>query len=245
MNRFCSFFLYSPLEQFALYYSGFWTNFMTSFLIIQIIFSFFFLSIFMSKTLILTNRLACIFEEIYMFALQTLKDQAGSTAKRFLPIFLTTFFFVLLSNLQGIVPFGYTITAQIFVTFFISFALNFGLLVLGFYLHGLKFLNFFVPKDVEKFLLPLLVIIEVISYFIRSFSLSLRLFANMIAGHILLAITLSSFYFFTSISFFLFFFGSFFSFFIIILEFAIAFLQSYVFLVLFSIYLNDAITGGH
>jgi ATP synthase subunit 6 len=205
----------------------------------------FFVSIFSSKNFILTNRWALLFEELYIFSLQTLKDQAGLSAKRFLPVFLTTFFFILLSNIQGIIPFGYTLTAHIFVTFFVAFALNFGLLVLGFSLHGLKFLKFFVPKDVEKALLPLLVVIEVISYFIRSFSLSLRLFANMMAGHILLAITLSSFYFFSSVSFTLFFFGSFFSFFIIILEFAIAFLQSYVFVVLFSIYLNDSITGGH
>lgn len=236
---------FSPLEQFALYYSGFWTNFLSSFLIIQLVVGLIFVSVFASQSLIFKNNVALLMDEVYFFSLQTLKDQAGSSAVRFLPVFLATFFFILLSNLQGVVPFGYTLTAHIFVTFFVAFALNFGLFVLGFVLHGRSFLKLFVPKDVEKFLLPLLVVIEIISYFIRSFSLSLRLFANMMAGHILLAITLSAFYFFTSISFLFFFIGSFFAFFIIVLEFAIAFLQSYVFVVLFSIYLNDSITGGH
>jgi len=132
----------------------------------------------------------------------------------------------------------------LFIPFSLALAFNVGFLFWGFYLHRLAFLSFFVPKGVPSLLKPLLVLIELMSYLIRSFSLSLRLFANMMAGHALLQI-LASFVqvFLLSFSFlsFLALIPFFLVLFVFFLELGIAFLQAYVFVILLSIYFNDSL----
>jgi F-type H+-transporting ATPase subunit a len=186
------------------------------------------------------------FEFLYAFVLEMLTQQAGRNAVVFFPFMYSIFFFILLSNLFGMLPFGFTVTAHLSVTFFLAFSFNFGLIILGFYKHGLLFLNLFVPSGTPLFLLPLIVVIEVVSYLIRTFSLSIRLFANMMAGHCLLFV-ISSFVFSILNSYSIFalplilvVYGA-----IFLLEFAIAFLQAYVFTILLCIYLNDSLHVNH
>jgi ATP synthase subunit 6 len=143
-------------------------------------------------------------------------------------------------------PFGYTITAHFIVTFFLSFIINLGLIIYGFYLHKFNFLKLFDPEGTPSLLRPLIIVIEVISYLIRTFSLSIRLFANMMAGHCLLfvissfaIICLSKFSIIMFIPFIFIYIA------IFILEFCIAFLQAYVFTILVCIYLKDSLQPNH
>ena len=155
--------------------------------------------------------------------------------------------FILACNLLGLLPYSFTVTSQIVVTFGLAFVVFIGVTIIGFIKHGLGFFKFFLPSGVPGFLAPLVIPIEVLSYLIRPVSLGLRLFANLTAGHTMLKVFAS----------FVFMLGSFEVFgvpnFIMgaipmaavigltVLEFAIAFLQAYVFAVLSCIYLHDAI----
>jgi ATP synthase subunit 6 len=163
----------------------------------------------------------------------------------FFPFVFFTFFFILLSNLIGMLPFSFTITAHLSITFFLAFAFNLSFILIGFLKNGWSFLNLFKPEGTPSFLLPLIIIIEVVSYLIRTFSLSIRLFANMMAGHCLLYV-ISSFVFtllatniLLSIPLIFIYIG------IFLLEFAIALIQAYVFTILLCIYLNDSLHPGH
>jgi F-type H+-transporting ATPase subunit a len=184
------------------------------------------------------GRWQSIGELSYEFVANMVRDTAGTEGMRFLPFVFTLFMFILFANLIGMVPYTFTVTSHIIITFALAAVVFLGVTVLGFVVHGAKFLNFFVPHGVPKILLPFIVVIEIISYLTRPMSLSVRLFANMMAGHTMLAV-----------------FGGFvvmlgllagwlpllFSVALIGLEFLVAFLQAYVFAILTCIYLNDAL----
>lgn len=245
--------MYSPLEQFEVslvlpYFSWMpeWfvvTN-TTVYSLLLCVFFFLLSYIAYSKPKIVSGRWQAIFEMIYVFILEMVKAQAGMKAYAFFPLFVLIFVIILLSNLIGLMPFAFTLTAQIIVTFFFALSFNIGFIFLGFYLHNIRFLTLFVPSGVPPMLLPLIVVIEIISYLIRTFSLSLRLFANMMAGHTSLHI-LSSFVVafllvgglltVVAIVPFLLVLA------VMVLEIGIAFLQAYVFTILLCIYANDAI----
>lgn len=185
-------------------------------------------------------------ENVYLFVLQLFKQQINNiVALKYFPLVLFVFSFILLSNLLGLLPYGFTITGHIIVTFQIAFSLFFGITLINIINNQLGFLNLFVPSGVPKPLIPFLVVIEVVSYLIRPFSLSVRLFANMLAGHTLLNI-LAAFIFnvfkkYALISFI----PLLFIVFIIILEFCIAIVQAYIFSILTCIYLNDIYNTSH
>lgn len=192
------------------------------------------------------TRIQFVLLSVYSFVSGILVQQSGNKGRPYISFAFTLFLFVLLSNLFGLTVVGFTLTAQLTVTVGLAVSINFGLCLLGFYLHGLKFLKFFVPSGIPVLLIPFMAIIEVFSYSIRSVSLSVRLFANMMAGHTLLHIISSFFiilfwsyssYSLASLSFTLLVAIS-------VLEIVIAFLQGYIFLILFCIYLNDALVGG-
>lgn len=192
------------------------------------------------------NLFVVIFEKLYNFLTELILQQLSTKELKYLPIVFNLFLLVLVFNLFGMLPFGFTITAHLSVTFFLALSINLGLIFIGFYKHGFDFLQLFVPSGTPKFLLPLIVVIEVVSYLIRTFSLSIRLFANMMAGHCLIFV-ISSFVFglfnklflVTVVPVSLVFLGVF------ILEFAICFLQAYVFVILVCIYLNDSMHPSH
>jgi NADH dehydrogenase (ubiquinone) Fe-S protein 2 len=192
------------------------------------------------------NPIQHCFEELYMFIYQMVKTQAGVEGTLYFPFVLFLFFAILSCNLLGLIPFTHTPTAQIVIPFFLAFTANFGLLVLGFYRNGLGFLKLFVPSGVSPALVPLISVIEVSTYLLRTFSLALRLFANMMAGHTLLFICSLLLYFAVSYSSIpLLAVGYCLVMAIYTLEVLIAFLQAYVFSVLFCVYLNDALNPGH
>lgn len=190
------------------------------------------------------NWLYLALEGFYQFLLTMVKEQTDGSGKPYFPLFYTIFFFILFSNLIGLLPFSFTVTSHFAVTFGLSLSMNIGMLLLGFLKNGFSFLNLFIPSGAPKPLLPLIVVIEIVSYLIRTFSLSIRLFANMMAGHTLLHILatftlqLGATIFFWVIPFFLIF-G------VLMLEFGIVFIQAYVFTILLTIYMNDSFHPSH
>jgi F-type H+-transporting ATPase subunit a len=157
---------------------------------------------------------------------------------KYFPFVFTLFMFVLFLNMLGMVPYSFTVTSHIIVTFAMALFIFIGVTIIGFIRHGAGFLKFFVPSGVPMALLPLLVVIELISYFTRPISLSVRLFANMMAGHTMLkvfgafVVALGIVGGWAPLAFMVAFTG---------LEVLVAFLQAYVFAILTCIYLNDAI----
>lgn len=244
---------FSPLEQFDFIFFGNILNLVFNidvvnygfyYIVILMFMCFFFY--FLNLNILGFNLFSKFFESIYFFVLEMLIQQAGIEAVKYLPQIFLTFLFILFSNLIGMLPFGFTITAHISVTFFIAFSFNLGFIILGFYKSGLHFLYLFVPSGTPPALLPLIVAIEVVSYLIRTLSLSVRLFANMMAGHCLLFV-ISSFVFsiLNSVGLIALFPIVLIYVAIFILEFSIALLQAYVFCILLCIYLNDSLHPGH
>jgi len=180
-------------------------------------------------------------EMFYGISIDLIKQQIGLKAEKFFPFIFIIFSFILISNFIGLTPYSFTVTGQFLITASLAFSIFIGIIIIGFLLHRLHFFTLFVPTGISKYLLPFLIFIEVTSYLIRPFSLSIRLFANMLAGHTLLHI-LAAFVFFIGKHNYLFMFLPFlFLFAITLLEFGIAFIQAYVFAILVCIYLNDSI----
>lgn len=199
------------------------------------------------RSTVVPNSWQSVVEMIYEFIFGMLRQQAGAGAAHYFPLVLLTFVFILFSNLLGLMPFGFTVTGHIIVTLTLALSFNLAWILVGFGKHGFGFLRLFVPSGItSKPLLAIIVAIEVISYTIRTFSLSVRLFANMMAGHTLLHILASFAVGFSKSKFWVF---AVFPFVlvlaIIVLEVGIAMIQAYVFAILVCIYLNDSLHPGH
>jgi F-type H+-transporting ATPase subunit a len=196
----------------------------------------------MSRKAMVPGRLQSAAELGYEFIAGMVRDNVGNAGKKYFPFVFTLFIFILFCNLLGLVPYAFTPTSHIIVTFAMALVVFLGVTVIGIARHGVHFLSFFVPKGVPFVLLLLLVPIEVISYFVRPFSLSIRLFANMLAGHTMLkvfggfVVMLGLYAGWAPLAFIVAFTG---------LELLIAFLQAYVFAILTCLYLNDAIHLSH
>lgn len=162
----------------------------------------------------------------------------------FFPFMSALFIYILINNLVGMVPYSFAPTSHFILTFSISFTVVIGATILGFYLHDLKFFSLFVPSGCPLGLLPLLVLIEFISYLARNVSLGLRLAANILSGHMLLNILAGFTYNIMTSGILFFFLGLIPLLFIIAfsgLEIGIAFIQAQVFVVLSSSYIKDAL----
>ena len=188
------------------------------------------------------GRLQSVVELAYEFIAGMLKENVGNAGRRYFPFIFTLFVFILFCNVIGMIPYSFTPTSHIVVTFAMAGVVFVGVTAIGFIRHGVGFLSFFVPQGVPKALLVLLVPIEVLSYFIRPVSLSLRLFANMMAGHTMLKVFAG---FVVALGFLLGWAPLAFIVALTGLELGIAFLQAYVFTVLSCLYLNDAIHLHH
>ena len=187
---------------------------------------------------IVPNKVQLIAEMLYNFIAKMISDTAGSKARPYFPFIFSLFMFVLVCNMIGMLPYSFTVTSHIIITLIMAMFIFIAVTVIGFIKHGFKYLSLFVPKGVPIVLLPLITVIEIISYLSRPVSLSVRLFANMMAGHTMLKV-----------------FGGFvvslgilggwlplsFSVALTGLEILVAFLQAYVFAILTCIYLNDAL----
>ena len=183
------------------------------------------------------GRLQSIVEMTYEFVVDLIDSNVGREARSYLPFVFTLFTFILAANLIGLIPFSFTITSHIIVTFALAAVVFIGVTIIGIARHGFHFLTFFVPHGVPLPLLVILVPIEVLSYFIRPFTLSIRLFANMLAGHTMLAI----FGGFAASIGLLAIFPVAINTALIGLELLVAVLQAYVFAILTCLYLRDAI----
>lgn len=193
------------------------------------------------------GRLQAAAEMSYEFVASMVRSTAGDKGMKFFPLVFSLFMFVFFSNAIGLIPLSFTVTSHIIVTFALAALVILTVIVYGIYKHGMHWFRLFVPSGVSPALMPFLVLIEVISFISRPISLSVRLFANMLAGHITLKV---------------------FAYFIVMLlgagawgalsilplagiialtafELLVAFLQAYVFAILTCVYLNDAIHPGH
>jgi len=187
------------------------------------------------------GRWQSIAELSYEFIANMLRENVGSEGRKYFPFVFSLFMFILFSNVLGLIPYSFTSTSHIIVTFSLAAVVFVGVTVIGIVRHKTKFISLFVPSGVPVFLMPLLIPIEIISYLTRPVSLSLRLFANMMAGHTLLKV-------FGSFVVALGLFGVAPLVFIVALyglELIVAFLQAYVFTILTCLYLNDAINLHH
>lgn len=190
-----------------------------------------------SRRAVVPGRLQSLVEIGYEFIASTVRENAGKDGMKFFPWIFTLFFFILAGNMLGMIPGAFTFTSHIIVTFFMAICVIVAVTAIGFYVHGVGFLKFFVPHGAPAAMLPLMVPIEILSYCIRPVSLSIRLFVNMMAGHTMmkvfagfvvamglfgvfpLAVTVAIYGF----------------------EFLVAFLQAYIFTVLTCLYLHDAL----
>jgi F-type H+-transporting ATPase subunit a len=194
------------------------------------------------------GRMQAIAELAYEFVADTIRNTIGEGGMQFFPLVFSLFMFILVSNVVGLIPYNFTVASHLIVTAALALLVFFTVVVYGFWKNGLHFLKVFVPSGVPIYILPLVVMLEVFSFFIRPVSHSVRLFANMLAGHITLkvfaafvtmlgglgiagwigatlplALTVA----------------------LTALELLVAFLQAYVFTILTCIYLNDALHPGH
>ena len=183
------------------------------------------------------SRLQVAAEMGFNFINNLITDTAGKEGRKYFPLVFSLFMFILFGNLFGMIPYSFTFTSHIIVTFGLALGVFIFVTVLGFIKHGLKFFSFFVIPGLPIYMLPLLIPIEVISYLSRPISLAVRLFANMLAGHTLLKVFAG---FVSALGFF----GILPLVFIVALtglEILIAFLQAYVFAILTCLYINDAL----
>ena len=194
------------------------------------------------------TRFQSLAELSYEFVANTLRDSVGEEGMKFFPFVFTIFMFVLMANLIGVIPYTFSVTSHLIVTLALALLVFFTVFLYGLYKYGLKFFKLFVPHGIPMYILPLIVVIEIISFLSRPVSHSVRLFANMLAGHITLKVfagfvaalgALGTAGIFgavlplamtTALS---------------ALEILVAFLQAYVFAILTCIYLNDALHPGH
>jgi len=186
---------------------------------------------------IVPSRLQLLSELSYNFIAQLLKDTVGNDGRRYFPFVFTIFMFVLIGNMIGMIPYSFTFTSHIIVTFALATIVFIGVTILAFIKHGFRFFSFFIIPGLPWYMLPLLIPIEVISYLSRPISLSVRLFANMLAGHTLLKV-FAGFVVALGIAGFL---PLVFIVALTGLEILIAFLQAYVFAILTCLYINDAL----
>ena len=189
------------------------------------------------RAALVPGRWQSVAEMLYEFVADMVDSNIGQGGRRFFPFIFTLFTFILFVNLLGMIPYSYTTTSQIIVTFALAAVVFILVTTIGIIRHGFYFLSLFVPHGVPKVLLLLLVPIELLSYFIRPFTLSIRLFANMLAGHTMLAI----FGGFAASIGILAFFPTAIDVLLVGLEFLVAVLQAYVFAILTCLYLNEAV----
>jgi F-type H+-transporting ATPase subunit a len=201
-----------------------------------------------SARALVPGRMQSIAELSYEFVADTIQSTAGKEGMKFFPFVFTLFMFILAANVIGLIPYTFTVTSHIIITAALALLVFLTVIVYGFYRNGLKFFGLFVPHGIPIYILPLIVFIEVLSFLSRPISHSVRLFANMLAGHITLKVFASFITLLGGLGIFGIF-GATLPLLLVValtaLELLVAFLQAYVFAILTCIYLNDAIHPGH
>lgn len=239
----------SPLEHFELnYYTylyiGGYDFSITSALLylVSLVFFLVFFLLTTEKINLIPDRSEVFVQSVYRGVLSVFKQQIVSVrALRYFPLIFTLFLYIFILNFSSLFVYGVSLTGHIVVTSFFSFSFFIGIIIIGLLNHGVGFFRLFIPQNVPNILLDFIIVIEVFSFLIRPFSLSIRLFANMLAGHTLLGIfaqfsayVIKNFVIFLVIPFIL-------LFAIFLLEIAVSLIQAYIFVSLICIYLNDVI----
>ena len=194
------------------------------------------------------GRIQSIAEITYEFVASTVRGNAGKEGMKFFPLVFSLFMFIAVSNIVGVIPYNFTVASHLIITAVLAMIVFLTVLIYGLYKNGLKFFKIFVPSGVPIFVMPIVVPIEILSFFLRPVSHSVRLFANMLAGHIALAVFAS---FIPMLAGFGIagYTGAVLPLGMVIaltaLELLVAFLQAYVFTILTVIYINDALHPGH
>lgn len=197
-----------------------------------------FLSLGSRKAALVPGRMQSLVEISYSFIANQVRDMCGKEGLKFFPLVFSLFMFVLFGNLLGMLPYSFTFTSHIIVTFALALFIFLFLTLLGFIRHGFHFFSLFLPSGTPMLIAPLMIVIEIFSYLSRPVSLSIRLSANMMAGHTMLKIiagfvvALGIVGGWAPLAFMIALTG---------FEFVVAFLQAYIFTVLICVYLNDAI----
>lgn len=236
----------SPLAQFEikkfaeLSVGGYDISFTNSstFMVLTVVTVSAFLILGMRRAQMVPGRWQSMAELSYVFIANLVRDTVGSQGRPYFPFIFTVFMFVLIGNFWGMIPYSFTFTSHIVVTFAMAMMIFIGVTIIGIVKHKLHFLTFFMPPGVPMYMAPILIPIEIISYLSRPISLSVRLFANMLAGHTLLKVFAG---FVISLGIV----GGWLPLVFIValtgLEIVIAFLQAFVFAILTCLYLNDAL----
>ena len=246
------FIIASPLEQFeivtVLPLTLFGFNFSLTnsglFFLISFFFLVFWLSLSFYRSSVVPNNWQLVKESLYVVTVDMVRDNLGVKGEFYFPFIFSLYLILLMSNLIGMVPYSFTVTSHIIFTFGLALSIFIGINIIGIRAHGFKFFALFLPRGVPLAIVPLLITIEFLSYTVKVFTLSIRLFANMTSGHTLLKIIAG--FAWTMLSA-----GGLLAIFHLIplsllvaligLEFAIAGLQAYVFTLLTCIYLNDVL----
>jgi F-type H+-transporting ATPase subunit a len=201
-----------------------------------------------SARALIPGRLQSLAEISYEFVANTIQSTAGTEGMKFFPLVFSLFMFILMANMIGLVPYTFTVTSHIIITAALALLVFLTVIVYGFWKNGLRFFKLFVPSGIPIYILPLIVFIEVLSFLSRPISHSVRLFANMLAGHITLKVFASFITLLGGLGI-AGWFGATLPLILVValtaLELLVAFLQAYVFAILTCIYLNDAIHPGH
>ncbi len=184
------------------------------------------------------NKLQLVLETSYDFIANMIGDTVGKGGKIYAPFIFTVFMFVLFSNVFGMIPYSFTVTSHFAITIVLAMFFFIVITIIGFMRHGLHFLSLFLPAGAPKVLAPLLIFLELVSYLVRPFTLSLRLFLNMMAGHVIIKVFAG---FSIMVGAYFGIFPALFNVLFVGFEFFVAGLQAYIFTILICIYLNDSV----
>ncbi|WP_341793495.1 MULTISPECIES: F0F1 ATP synthase subunit A [unclassified Rickettsia] len=237
---------HSPLVQFnvkkliEIQLSGIDISFTNSsgYMLLAVILALTYFYVALQKKQVIPSRLQASAEMIYNLVTGMLSQNVGAKGRKFIPLIFSLFIFILFCNLLGMIPYGFTVTSHISITFVLAIMVFLTVTIVGFYNYGLHFLTVFLPRGTPLWLAPLMIIIELFTYLARPLSLSLRLAANMMAGHILLKVIAG---FTVSLMIYLKFIPIPLIVVLIGFEIFVAVLQAYIFTILSCVYLNDAI----
>ena len=210
----------------------------SAFMVLTVITVSVFLLVGIRRPQLIPGRWQSMAELSYVFIANLVRDTVGTEGRTYFPFIFSVFMFVLFGNMWGMIPYSFTFTSHIIVTFSMALVIFVGVTLIAIVKHKMRFFSFFMPPGVPIYMAPLLIPIEIISYLSRPISLSVRLFANMLAGHTLLkvfagfVVSLGIFAGWLPLAFIVALTG---------LEIVIAFLQAFVFAILTCLYLNDAL----
>jgi F-type H+-transporting ATPase subunit a len=236
----------NPLEQFEIHrlipieIGGVDVSFTNSslWMVIAITLATLFLTLSVRRRALVPGRWQSLAELAYEFIAKMIRDNVGQEGRRFFPFIFTLFMFILFGNMLGLIPYSFTYTSHIIVTVTLALTVFLGITIVGIVRHGLRFFTFFMPQGTPIAMMPLMIPIEILSYLSRPVSLSIRLFANMMAGHTMMKV-------FAGFVVILGLFGGWAPLLVDValtgFEVLIAFLQAYVFTILTCLYLNDTI----